>query len=456
MSEVIDTRREEIINGGLWKTIILLSIPLFINNFINAAYNFIDTLFVANIGGGEVAAITFVGPLNTLVIAIGDGLAIGGTFLIARKVGNVKYKEAKEISLQLIGISIILGIIVSIMGFLFSENILRLLKCTKNLMPVAHTYFKLTILSSPFLFINTSYIGIKRAEGDTLTAMYVNFGAVLLKILLTYIFIFKLNFGIKSLAYSTIIASVCISVFATYDMFYKISNMKLSFKNFKFNSKVLYALFIIAIPVILEKSSISYGFLMVNQYVIAYGEKVLAAYGITNKINSLAFSSVTGFGTALVTIISQNLGANQIDRAKEAVKKTMIISISVSIVVIVCILIFKVQIATLFAKEDTIILSYTINAMTVYSSSVVAWAIFQVVIGVFQGSGYTKYSLYISLTRLYIFRLPIVIVFSNYTNLGEYSIWYAMLFSNILTAIFSLIFYFKTNWAKTNLKIAGE
>jgi putative MATE family efflux protein len=389
-------------------------------------------------------------------MAIGNGLAIGGAFLIARKIGEVNYEEAKEISLQLIVISVILGIIVSSIGFIYSTNILILLKCTENLIPVAHVYFKLTILSAPFLFINDSYIGIKRAEGDTLTAMYINIIAVIFKILLSYIFIFKLSFGIKSLAYSTIIASGCISIFAVHDMFYKNENMKLSFKNFKFDNKVLYALFIIALPIILEKSSISYGFLMINQYVIGYGEKVLAAYGITNKINSLAFSSVTGFGIALVTIVGQNLGANQIDRVKEAVKKTMIISVSVAIIVIMIILAFKVKIATLFIKDDIIMLHHTLNAMIVYSSSVIAWAIFQVVIGVFQGSGYTKYTLYISLTRLYVFRLPIVILLSKYSNFEEYSIWYAMLLSNILTAIFALFLYFKTNWMKTNKKIVGE
>jgi Na+-driven multidrug efflux pump len=134
-------------------------------------------------------------------MAIGNGLAIGGAFLIARKIGEVNYEEAKEISLQLIVISVILGIIVSSIGFIYSTNILILLKCTENLIPVAHVYFKLTILSEPFLFINDSYIGIKRAEGDTLTAMYINIIAVIFKILLSYIFIFKLSFGIKSLAY---------------------------------------------------------------------------------------------------------------------------------------------------------------------------------------------------------------------------------------------------------------
>jgi Na+-driven multidrug efflux pump len=249
--------------------------------------------------------------------------------------------------------------------------------------------------------------------------------------------------GIISLAISTFIGSIFVSIYAIYDLFIKNTMMKLSYNKFKFDKKILSLLFIMGIPIILEKSSISFSFIIVNKYILNYGETVLAAYGITNKINSLIFSTVTGFGTGLATIVSQNLGADQAERAREGIKKAFIIAITTSAVIISIILLSKYSIAGLFAKDDKELLRHTVNAMSVYSISIIPWAVFQVVIGVFEGTGNTKMNLLISIARVYLFRLPLVIILSNFAMLQEYSIWYAMLLSNIFTGIFALILYLR-------------
>lgn len=434
----------------------LLAVPVVINNFVRSAYNLIDALYVSSIGSTEIAAITFVSPINTLVLALGDGLAIAGTTLIARKIGKAEYNEGKDICTQLFVISIILGVIIACTGFIFSKQLLVFLAATPSLIITANIYFKITVLSAPFSFMNASFLAIKRAQGDTLKAMNVNFVSMLFKAFITYIMIFHMNMGVESLALSTIFSNILVSIYGYYDLFIRDNIMKLSYKGFEMNWEIIFALFIVGLPIVLEKSSVSTGFIMINKQVLSYGEEVLAGYGITNRINSLVFASVTGFGTALATIISQNLGADQSKRAVEAVKKTGYIALNTSIVVISFLLYFKVPIARIFSKGDDLILYHTVNAISVYSISLIPWGIFQVVIGVFQGSGYTKYNLIISLTRLYAFRLPLVIVLSKYFNIGEYSIWYAMLWSNILTALFSMILYCRINWTKLNLRLEGE
>jgi putative MATE family efflux protein len=446
-------RRKLVTQGNMYKAILLLAVPVALNNFIHASYELIDTLFVSSIGSVELAAITFVGPINNMVRAISDGLAIGGTSLIGREVGRENYSKAKSISNQLLILAIIIGMFVSTIGFLFSNQLLLSASATENLLGVANIYFKLTVLSAPFIFINSSYIAIKRASGDTLKPMHINFIAMFIKVITTYIMIFRLNMGVNSLAISTIIGSVFVSVVAFYDLFVKKALMKLKFFPIKIDCKVIMTILIIGIPIIIEKSSASYSFIMVNKYILAFGEDVLSGYGITNKINSLSFSTVTGIGTGLAVIVSQNLGAKQVQRAREGVKKSFIVAIGIAVFIIAMIFLAQYPIASLFAQGNQVILYHTINAMNVYSISVIPWAIFQVVIGVFQGTGHTRMNLYISLARIYIFRLPLVILLTKISTLQEYSIWYAMLFSNILTAVFALILYWKNH---NNLKLMGE
>ncbi|WP_320048120.1 MATE family efflux transporter [uncultured Ilyobacter sp.] len=442
MKDKLLERRDLILNGNLWQAILLLAVPVAVNDFVRAMYNLIDTFFVSNIGSMEIAAITFVGPLNMLVRSISMGLSVAGTNLIAREIGRKEYDKAKNIAMQLFTISTTIGIVVALVCFRFSKEILVAASATGSIMDISNLYFRLTVLSSPFIFINSAYVALKGANGDTLRAMNVNLVAMSIKIVLTYIFIFYFNMGIKSLALSTIVGTMFTTCYAIYDVFIKKTMMRLSLKYLKFSKKVIVSLLLIGIPIIIEKSSISFSFIVVNKYVIDFGEKVLAGYGITNRINSLFFSAVAGFGTGLAPIISQNLGAGQEKRAKDGIKKTYLMALGISLFIISIVLPLKYPLAEVFSNGDSAVLYHTVNAISVYSISVIPWAIFQVTNGIFQGTGHTKYNMLISIMRIYCFRLPLIIAFTKFTDMSEYSIWYGMLVSNILTGIFAMALYY--------------
>lgn len=446
-------RRQLILEGNLWKAVLVLAIPAAINDFIRAMYNLVDTLFVANIGSMEVAAITFVGPINMLVRTMGIGLAIAATNLIAREIGRGDYEKAKRAAMQILVIAIGIGSVISVLGWIYSKEILLAASATESIFDVANTYFRLTVLSSPFIFINSIYVAIKRAEGDTLKALMINTVGMIVKIIMSYIFIIRMGIGISGLAYSTIIGTMLVSLYSIYDLFLVPSIMKLSIRHLKFNRSFIWALFLIAAPVMIEKSSISFSFIVLNKYVISYGEKVLAGYGIANRNNSLFFATVTGFASGLSPVISQNLGAGNEARAKAAISKTFIMAIGIATLIISMFLPFRSQIASIFAKGDAEVLYHTVNAMSVYSITIIPWAVFQVANGVFQGTGHTKYNMIISIMRIYLFRLPMVIILSKFTDLGEFSIWYSMLFSNIMTGVFAYLLYL---YHRKDLRLSGE
>jgi Na+-driven multidrug efflux pump len=206
------------------------------------------------------------------------------------------------------------------------------------------------------------------------------------------------------------------------------------------------------IPTVIEKVSLSYGFVMVNQVIIRYGDNVLAAYGITNRINSVLFSTVAGIGTGLAIIITQNLAQNQTARVKAAIKLSMLIAVILSTVVGFTLLLFKIPVANVMTRGDAEVLRHTLNAMSVYSISVIPWAVFQVIIGIFQGYGKTKYNLLISFMRVYLFRLPIISGLAFLLpNLKEYTVWYGMLISNILTAVSAVVLYIYLSKRKKEL-----
>lgn len=449
MSTKLSDRRQRILHGNLLSTIIALTLPVAINNLIVALYNTIDAFFISSKGSISLSSITFIDPIISFFYAVSLGITVAATTIIARKIGEGNFVVAKKNIVQTMLLVVLVGVIIAFFGFLFAEDILRILGATDKIIDVAITYFKIQMIIVPLKFIGDVYLGIKRAEGNNTKAMYVSIISIGLKVILTYIFIYKYNYGVSALAYSTLLSFLFIVIIAVIELFIIKSDFKINFKDLKIDFKVLSPLMLVSLPLIIEKTSLSFSHIIVGIFTVQYSETVLAAYGLTNKFNTILFSTATGFGVALVAIISQNLGNGNVIRAKKAFKTTMGISLLISISLLIVLFSFQKQLVLLFTKDDIEFYKHTINAMNVYTVSVIPWTIFQVIIGVFQGSGHNIYPLLISIFRLYIFRVPVIYYLSNFTSLQEYSIWYGMLFANIFTAILAIVLYLVIKWEKT-------
>lgn len=445
-------RREQILEGSLIKIIMIISLPIIITNLIDSVYGIIDSLFISSVGSLEVAVVTFVSPIEDTFNAIGVGLSIAGSSLVARHIGRNDMKKAYDLCRQLILLVIMVGAGVALFGNVFSEFLLRKASITENMLKAANTYFKLTIISVPCSFMTLTYLAIKRAQGNTKETMKINIYSLVIKLVLSYLFIFIFNWGLIGVGFATLAARGTCAMIAIKEIFLSKKNHEIAAGKWVPRWEGISKIMSISWPLIIEKSLISFGFVMVNKYVLVFGEPVLAAYGITNKVNSILFKTTAAFGTALSVIIAQNLGAQNDERAKEATKKMIFIGVAFSIGALMIMMPFRAQIASMFADPSNPTYQHIINAMTVFTPSVIAWAITEIVMGVFQGAALTKYNLMVSLLRIYVFRLPVVILLTQpFWGLGEYAIWYSMLISNSLSAAFCLLLY---QVKKNSLRVA--
>ncbi|WP_461207092.1 MATE family efflux transporter [Clostridium sp. DL1XJH146] len=441
MNNKVASKRDLIINGNIYKAIFVVSFPLMINSFINASYNFIDTLFVSQIGSIELATVALIGPIYNMLVSVGAGLSVTGTALIGKNVGRKDYNKVNSIVMHLLLICTFLGLFLTVFLWINSITVLELCNATEAIISCGSIYFKIFFLSIPFMLYNSTYIAVKTGYGETADVMKIHVVSMIIKVALTYYFVMQLDKGIEYLAISTLVGNLIIFLYGVYDFLIKKNQLVINLKTFKFDFKLMKKILIISFPVIIEKTSVSYSFVMINGNVLKFGETVLAAYGITNRINSLFFSTLGGLGSGLATIISQNIGAKNHNRIKKSIKSASIFGIAMSIIFASIIFFSKDTFASLLTNDDTVLYRHVINAISVYSISVIPWSIFQIVIGVFMGCAKTKYNLIISLVRLYLLRLPCIVILSQFASLNEYSIWYAMLISNVLTAIFAYIFY---------------
>ncbi len=426
----------DILNGNILSIIVWISIPIIITNFIDGFYGIIDSWFVSSIGSLEVAAVTFVSPIYETINAVGVGLSIAGGSLVGRYLGQKDDEKVSNTMEQLSIIALVIGCIMGIGSCIFAKQILIHASATENILGAAENYFRIIALTEPFWFLTLVYMAIRRAQGDTKATMKINMWSLILKIIFSAIFIFVFNMGIIGVALSTLLAKVLCSVPPILALFFK--DPLVDIKKAKIRMPVIKGILIVAIPLILEKSMVSYGFVLINGYIVEFGEPVLAAYGLTNKVNTVIFKMTSAVGTGISVIVAQNLGAKNIDRVKEVIQKGVVMAIAFACVCALCVVPFRAQIAKMFLETTDPTYQHMVNAMGIYTISVIPWAITELSLGVFQGTALTGYNLLISLMRIYVFRLPTLAILTlPALALNESAIWYAMLISNILSAMFS-------------------
>lgn len=447
-------KTEMILKGNIYKVLITLSIPIMINSLIQTLYNLVDGVFVSWISSVHFAATAFVWPVNFLFISLGIGLSVAGTSILSQLVGGGRIDETKEYSTQLIAITIISAISFSILGYMISPIIIRLMGATGDLFSLSNTYLRITFLDLPFMFLFFNINSIMNAQGDTVVPTILSGISAVINIVLDPIFIFKFDWGIAGAAWATLIARVVLAVLGFMMLFSEKNKIRPDFKDFKFNKKIIKEIVNIGIPSAIGQSGASLGFIVLNGFIVTYGTATMAAYAMVNRITSLIMQPSMGLGSALTAIVGQNMGANQIDRVKESFHKALKLTLIMGIMGCIFLIAFDEPIINFFmrSKDDLSVIELALVYLFYTSLSMPLMGIFSVLQGLFQGSGNTRYSMAMEIGRLWFVRLPMILLFKNFTNWGPTGIWFSMSFSNLIVCLYGYGVYRRNGWQRTVLK----
>jgi len=437
-----------ILKGNMAKVILTLAAPIMINNSIQTIYNLADTYWVSRMGDTQIAAITLVWPIIFLMISIGIGISIAGTAIISQYIGAELLGKAETVAGQVISISFLISTVIGFTSAYFASSIVSAIGGTGELLSEATSYLQVIFIGLPMMFLFFSFTTIKQGQGDTLTPMKYGAASLLLNIILDPIFIFTFGLGIKGAAMATVFSRGVFAIYAMYKLFENIDgSIRMNKKLLKPNINDSKKLLLVAIPSSVGQATEAFGFTILTMFVLSFGESTVAAFGITNRINSLILMPAMGIGTALATIVGQNIGADNIDRAKQAVKTSALLSTTFLVAGGTIILLSADTLIGLFTKNSDV-LSQGTYFLKLITLGLPLMGFYQIFIGTFQGSGHTVISMILMASRLWIFRIPLVIILKNITDLGEKSIWFAMISSNVLICLIAFILYLSGRWQK--------
>jgi len=311
-------------------------------------------------------------------------------------------------------------------------------------------YLRITFLDMPFMFLFFNFNSIMNAEGNTVFPTVLSAISAVLNMILDPIFIFTFNMGIAGAAIATLLSKAVLAIAGVYVLMRRSSKVRPSFKKFKFDVEIIKKIISVALPSSIGQSGSALGFMALNVFIVSYGTATLAAFAMVNRITSLVSQPAMGIGAALTSIIGQNLGCSQLERAKEAFVKAIKLTIGFSALGLIILLAFDKEIIGFFmqSKDDMMVISEGITYLQYIAWSMPLMGIFSVLQGVFQGSGHTRYSMEMEVGRLWLVRLPMILLFKNFTNIGSVGIWFSMSFSNLIICIFGYIMYRKGDWEK--------
>ena len=456
ISEKDRLRRERILNGNLLGAIVSICAPIFLYNLFNSFYSVIDAVVVARIDPTSVSAVAMLSQINHLLSSLGAGVAAGGGIIVARLFGAGDMDDARYHSNQIISLS---GIIVAILLALclpLALPIMRFSGVPDELIAIGTGYFVVQIITLAFMFFNSVFMAMQKAKGNTKIMFWLNILVMIIKLSLSLLFIWVMEMrDIMWVAVATMIGQAVMFGILLFMMLDKNNVFIIRPDEFKLKMSVCKRIFAISFPIFLGKFIFSFGKVSVNGMCKEYGPLVVGALGVSNNMNGLATTPINSFEEGSSTVISQNLGAGNNKRALKTFKYTLIMATALGILGYVLIrYVLQDQIINLYNQnemaEGAAEFLDLIKSIHRYDSlSILALAVNAAVLGVLYGYGKTRMTMVLNISRVFLFRIPILWYFQTFhKDIGAEAAGISMGISNIciaLASIFCLVIFLLKN-----------
>jgi len=462
-----DDRRDEILNGPIVKTLLVLAIPVMVSSALHTAFNIVDTYWLGRLGAAEVGAPTAAWPILFTFLAIGMGLSTAGVSLVSQHTGAGGGDKAQEAAGQVFGFLMIIGIITALIGFFAAPIILRLLGTPPTTLEHAVPYLQIVSLSMPFVFAYIAFRFLLRGIGDMVTPMFIRAALVIVNLILDPFLIFGWSFfpalGVTGAAIATALARTTAALIGIYLLFGGKVGIKISIKSMKLKLRWIKKIVKIGAPATVARAESAVGFVFLFALVATFGEASVAAYGIGRRVIHVMTIGIWGFAGATMTMVGQNIGADQSERGETIVKRAILVSFLLLVTAGIFMVGLREQIIRFFINDPEVI-SEGARYLAIFSMSIPFFGIYRIFDSTFKGTGHTIPVLFLTLFRIWGLRLFLsallalsainlgIVVLNIGFDIGVVGIWYGMAASNIIGAGLSSIYFLSGRWKEKTIE----
>ena len=399
------TKTTMMTEGSVVKNILFFSVPLILGNLLQQLYNTVDSIIVGNyVGSNALAAIGSSTSLVYLLIAFSQGVSVGAGVVISQRLGQ-KNKEGVQTSVHTaLALAVILGIILTVGGILFSKEILLWMNTPEEVLTDAVTYLRLYSAGMVFNVVYNMAAGILNAAGNSRRSLGYLAIASVTNLILDLVFIVGMKMGIAGAAIATNIGQIVSCVLAIWFLVRTQTDYKVCLSKIKIHKATAGLIIKIGLPTGFQNMVISLSNILVQSSVNSFGANAMAGFGAYMKVDGFNVLPVTSFGMAATTFVGQNFGAGKTERVKKGMWITLGIGILYTITTGILLLTFSETIMQLFSHDPAVI-AYGQQAMRFFCPFYWVLSILHALSGTVRGTGKSIPPMIVLLISLCLFRV---------------------------------------------------
>ncbi len=428
--------------GGIFKQILLFSIPLLLGNLFQQIYNATDTYIIGNyIGDIALAAVNSTQPIINFGIAAFMGLSLGGQVVISQAFGASDNNRIERAIYSSIVIGIITTVILMIFAVFAINPMLKAMNVEGEVLELSSLYLRIYFLGSFGVVFYNLITGVLRALGDSMRPLYFLIFTCFLNIILDVFFVTVIDWGVFGVAMATALTQIACAVLTLFTLFRQYPQYSLCLTKIRYDREMIKKIVDIGIPSAIQNSIVSFSNVFVQTNINGFGPQVMAGSGSYSKIDAFATLPVMSFAMAITTFVAQNIGAKKYDRVKQGIKITLIFAQVVIISFSAVVWFFGYQAIGLFTQSHEVIM-YGILKMHWMMPFYPILTLAHVLLGALRGAGKTKIPMYITILCWCVIRMAyLAVIVPLYHDLGL--VYFAYPLTWTLSVVLILWYYYK-------------
>ena len=414
---LIRPRRDvDMTEGSIIRHLITFAFPLLIGNIFQQLYNTVDTWVVGNYVSNEAfSAVGTVGPIINMLIGFFLGLSSGAGVVISQYYGAKKHDKVQDTVHTAILMTIILAVIFTFLGIGMAPFMIRFMKTPESVIPESTAYLTIYFSGVIGLMLYNIGSGILRAVGDSQRPFYFLVVSAVLNTVLDLVFVLAFDMGVEGVALATVLAQCTSAVLVMITLMRSDSCIHLSWKKLKIHWDMMKKIIRVGIPAAIQMAITSFSNVFVQSYINFFGADCMSGWTAYGKIDQLLFLPMQSLALASTTFVGQNLGQNQVERAKKGIAISFGLSVISTIIVMIPVLIFSGSLVAFFNDKPEVI-EYGTLFLHWITPFYVLCCVNQVYSGALRGAGNSRAPMVIMLVSFVGFRQLYLFVVANFIS----------------------------------------
>ena len=416
MSALAKGRSVDMTQGSVVGHLVRFAVPLLLGNLFQQLYNTVDLWVVGKFVSNEAySAVGTVTPITIMLIGFFMGLASGAGVVISQYYGAKKYDQVRQTVHTSLVMTLALGVVLSAAGILIIPYMLQLMKTAPQAVPEATTYLTIYFAGAMGLLLYNMGSGILRAVGDSKRPFYFLVVSALLNIALDLLFVIGFGMKVEGVAYATILsqgvsAALILLVLARGEDF-----VRLRWKELRVDRRILRQIIRIGVPSALQLAITSFSNVFVQSYINYFGLDCMSGWTTYSKLDQFIILPVQSLGLAATTFVGQNLGTDQVERAKRGTRDAFLLSVGITVAISAAAIALAPQLVAFFNDKPEVV-AYGTLFLRYMCPCYVLICVNQVYSGSLRGAGISQPPTYIMLASFVVFRQIYLYIMANFIS----------------------------------------